>query len=88
MLNKNNKVITEVILNNVTGLLTDYNKKSIQNRQSGGYSGFPTKFPTLNEYVTLERGELVIIGAEQKQGKSIMMLNCAVDLLKRTIYRQ
>ena len=57
--------------------------EEIQSRQSGGYSGFPTKFPTLNEYVTLERGELVIIGAEQKQGKSIMMLNCAVDLLKQ-----
>jgi len=43
---------------------------------------FPFKFPTLNNYVMIERGELIIFGAEQKQGKSMMLLNCAVDLLR------
>lgn len=54
----------------------------IQSRQRAGYSGIPFKFPALNEYVTMERGELVIFGAQQKVGKSIMLLNCAVDLLE------
>ena len=54
----------------------------IQSRQSAGYSGIPFKFPALNDYATIERGELFIFGAEQKQGKSMMLLNCAVDLLK------
>ena len=55
----------------------------IQERQGAGYAGYPFKFPTLNEYATIERGELFIFGAEQKQGKSMMLLNCAIDLLKQ-----
>jgi len=57
--------------------------EEIKERQSSGYAGTPFKFPALNEFATLERGELFIFGAEQKQGKSIMLLNCAVDLLKQ-----
>ena len=57
--------------------------EEIKSRQGSGYSGIPFKFQTLNEYVTIERGELVIFGAEAKQGKSIMLLNCAVDLLRK-----
>ena len=57
--------------------------KEIQNRQSTGYSGIPFKFKTLNEYVTIEKGELVIFAAEAKQGKSMFLLNCAIDLLKQ-----
>lgn len=55
--------------------------EKIKERQGSGYSGIPFKFPTLNEFATIERSELFIFGAEQKQGKSIMLLNCAVDLL-------
>lgn len=54
----------------------------IKSRQGSGYSGIPFKFPALNEYVTAERGELIIFGAQQKVGKSIMLLNIAVDLLR------
>lgn len=57
--------------------------REIEERQGDGYSGIPFKFPLLNEYVTIERGELIIFGAQQKVGKSIMLLNCAVDLLRR-----
>lgn len=55
----------------------------IESRQGTGYAGIPFKFKTLNEYCTMEKGELVIFGAEYKQGKSILLLNCAVDLLKQ-----
>jgi replicative DNA helicase len=55
----------------------------IKGRQGSGYAGIPFKFPALNDYATIERGELFIFGAEQKQGKSMMLLNCAVDLLKQ-----
>lgn len=54
----------------------------IEDRQGGGYAGIPFKFPALDDYATIERGELFIFGAEQKQGKSMMLLNCAVDLLR------
>lgn len=59
--------------------------EEIKSRQTGGYAGIPFKFPTLNEYATIERGELFIFAAEAKQGKSMMLLNCAVDLLKRDL---
>ena len=55
----------------------------IQARQSPEQCGaIPFKFKTLNSYVMIERGELVIFGAGQKMGKSMLLLNCAVDLLK------
>lgn len=55
----------------------------IQSRQDHAYSGMPFKFPTLNRYATIEPGELFIFSAEAKQGKSMMLLNCAVDLLRQ-----
>lgn len=55
----------------------------IQSRQKEGYAGIPFKFNTLNEFATIEKGELFIFAGEAKQGKSMMLLNCAVDLLKK-----
>lgn len=55
----------------------------IESRQGNGVSGIPFKFPMLNEYATIEPGELFIFAAEAKQGKSMMLLNCAVDLLRQ-----
>lgn len=57
----------------------------IKSRQSDGFAGIPFKFKTLNEYATIEKGELFIFAAEAKQGKSMMLLNCAVDLLKKDL---
>ena len=39
----------------------------------------------MNEYATIEPGELFIFAAEAKQGKSMMLLNCAIDLLRRDL---
>ena len=57
----------------------------IEARQDSVMAGIPFKFETLNAYATIERGELFIFAAEAKQGKSMMLLNCAVDLLKRDV---
>ena len=59
--------------------------EEIKSRQGNGFSGIPFKFPTLNEYATIEKGELFIFAAEAKQGKSMMLLNCAVDLLRQDL---
>lgn len=55
----------------------------IEQRQDSSMGGLPFKFKTLNDYATIERGELFIFAAGPKEGKSIMLLNCAVDLLKK-----
>jgi replicative DNA helicase len=57
----------------------------IQTRQKEGTAGIPFKFKVLNEYATIEPGELFIFAAEAKQGKSMMLLNCAVDLLNQNL---
>lgn len=55
----------------------------VEAHQDGRESGIPFKFPSLNEYVTIEKGELIVVAAPAKGGKSMLMLNEAVDLLKR-----
>lgn len=55
----------------------------IEDHQDGKYAGIPFKFPTLNEYVRIEPGELVVVGAPAKGAKSMFMMNEAVDILKR-----
>lgn len=57
--------------------------EEIKMRQVEGMSGIPFKFPTLNNYVKIEPGELIVFAADAKQGKSMMLLNCTVDLLKK-----
>lgn len=54
----------------------------IEAHQEGKDVGAPFKFPTLNEYVTLEPGELVVLGAPAKGAKSMVMMNEAIDLLR------
>lgn len=57
--------------------------REIQERQDNGMAGVPFKFETLNQFATIEPGELFIFAAEAKQGKSMMLLNEAVDLMKK-----
>ena len=57
--------------------------EEVEDHQFGRFSGIPFKFPTLNEYVMIEPGELVVVGAPAKGAKSMFMLNEAVDILKR-----
>lgn len=56
--------------------------QEIEDRQNGKNAGMLFKFPTLNEYVTIEKGELVVVGALMKSGKSMFLMNCAAELLK------
>lgn len=48
----------------------------IKRASNGG--GIPSKFPTLNEYVTYEKGELIIFSAKRKVGKSVLLMNEAL----------
>lgn len=57
--------------------------KEIEDHQDGRDAGIPFKFPKLNEYVRIEQGELVVVGAPAKGAKSMFMLNEAVDILRQ-----
>lgn len=51
-------------------------------RTEDGMYGMPSKYTQFNEYFTYENGELVVIQAKYKQGKSVIMMNEAVHKLK------
>ena len=57
--------------------------KRIVDRQEGKIKTIPLPIPALKPYVSLERGELVVISGPAKSGKSSFLLTCAVDLLNR-----
>lgn len=65
------------------GELVDDLWAEIEAHQDGNESGIPFKFQTLNEYVRIEPGELVVLGAPAKGAKSMFMLNEAVDILRQ-----
>lgn len=67
----------------IFGEIADQVWSEIVAHQDGHESGSPFKFPTLNEFVTIEPGELVVLGAPAKGAKSMFMLNTAVDLLRQ-----
>ena len=90
--------VMEKIYNNIDDVMTEFSTtndvpaykdvidgcwEEIKSRQNNGYSGINFKFDALNDYATIEPGELFIFAAEAKQGKSMMLLNCAVDLLRQ-----
>lgn len=47
-----------------------------------GLSGIPSKIPSLNKYLTYEPGELTIVAARMKQGKSAFLMNEAIHKLQ------
>lgn len=54
-------------------------------RQTGKIASIPMHIDILNEYTGLEAGELVIIGANSKVGKSAYLLSACVDLMQRDV---
>lgn len=60
-------------------------------KENNGVSGLPSKFTKLNDYVTYEKGELVVVAAQRKQGKSVFCMNeslhqLELDKNKRILY--
>lgn len=54
-------------------------------RNNNGTYGIPSKYPAFNNYFTYETGELVVIQAKYKQGKSVFLMNEVVHKLKNGV---
>ena len=54
-------------------------------RNDTGTYGIPSKYASLNEYFTYEPGEVVMVQAKYKQGKSVFLLNETVHKLKNGV---
>ncbi len=57
----------------------------VSRRTPDGTYGIPSKFPSFGEYFTYEPGELVIVQAKYKQGKSVFLMNEVVHKLKNGV---
>lgn len=96
-LNKLNSLVNEKISNLTEQYLTTsdielYSSKVddlwdeiVNRRNENGIYGIPSKFPVLSEYFTYEPGELVLIKARMKRGKSALLLNETMHKLKAGI---
>jgi len=54
----------------------------VSRRGENGLYGLPSKFTDVNEYFTYEPGELVLLCAKMKQGKSAWMMNEALHKVR------
>ena len=60
--------------------------KEIESRRTDdGYFGIQSKYESFSRYFTYEPGELVVIQAKYKQGKSVFLMNEVVHKLKNGI---
>lgn len=57
----------------------------VNRRTEDGVYGIPSKFPAFMDYFTYEPGELVVIQAKYKQGKSIFLMNEVVHKLQNGV---
>jgi replicative DNA helicase len=49
--------------------------QTLTKQSTNGYVGIPSKFEKLNDYCTYEQGELILISAQAKAGKSMFCMN-------------
>ena len=57
----------------------------VERRTADGLYGIPSKYPLFMNYFTYEPGELVVIQAKYKQGKSVFLMNEVVHKLKNGV---
>ena len=57
----------------------------VSRRTANGIYGIPSKYSSFMEFFTYEPGELVVIQAKYKQGKSVLLMNEVVHKLKNGV---
>ena len=65
--------------------ISQYWDEIVERRTDNGLYGIPSKYNVFNKYFTYEKGELVLIQARMKQGKSIMLMNEVVHKVKNGV---
>lgn len=84
------KTNMEFINNEDTPLFADivrdlWNETVKRQDTTNGIVGIPSKFPELHNYCTYEKGELIIVSAYRKEGKSMFCMNELIDKIKKDI---
>lgn len=66
-------------------IIDDIWQEIVDRRNPDGSYGIPSKYPIFGEYFTYESGELVVIQARMKQGKSAFLLNEVIHKLENGV---
>lgn len=86
---KINKLTEQYITSNEIELfgtkVSDLWSEICSRRTESGVYGIPSKFPSINEYLTYEQGELVLLKARMKRGKSAFFMNEAIHKIKNGV---
>jgi len=82
-------ITTDFVCGDDTKLLgdeiDDIWEEIVSRRMDNGLYGLPSKYDSFNEYFTYETGELVVIQAKYKEGKSVLLMNEVVHKLKNGV---
>lgn len=79
------KYISSTEIHTLGNDIDDIWDEIVSRRTSDGMYGIPSKYRSFLEYFTYEPGELVVIQAKYKQGKSVILMNEAVHKLKNGV---
>lgn len=86
---KLNKLNEQYVISNEITLfgqrVDDLWEELCNRRTEDGIYGIPSKFDSLNDYFTYEPGELVLLKARMKRGKSAFFLNEAIHKIKNGV---
>lgn len=79
------KYITSDEIHTLGNDIDDIWGEIVNRRTSDGMYGIPSKYNSFIDYYTYEPGELVVIQAKYKQGKSVFLMNEVVHKLKNGV---
>lgn len=79
------KYITTTEIHTLGEDIDDIWNEIVQRRTEDGLYGIPSKFKSFSEYFTYEPGELIMLQAKYKQGKSAFLMNEVVHKLKNGV---
>lgn len=79
------KYITSNEIHTLGNDIDDIWGEIVNRRTSDGMYGIPSKYSSFIDYYTYEPGELVVIQAKYKQGKSVFLMNEVVHKLKNGV---
>lgn len=83
--NLTQKYITTEEIRTLGSEIDDIWTEIVNRRTSDGMYGIPSKYKSFLDYYTYEPGELVVIQAKYKQGKSVFLMNEVVHKLKNGV---
>lgn len=79
------KFVTTTEVHTLGSEIDDIWNEIVSRRSDDGMYGIPSKYPIFGDYFTYETGELVVLQAKYKRGKSVFLMNEVVHKLRNGV---